>query len=363
MGLLLLCVDNETNQILQNNLRSIATVTTTRNVNVTMINNSIFKIFSSNYLQRLKSDSSNNYYQMMKSTSNINDSRNERQLTYTTNPDGIRVVVSLTTTPKRLKMLKPTIDSLLAQSVLPDMIQLNLPFIFRRTNHTYEENLTTKYPWLSHDRIRIVRCNDVGPSTKLVPTLANETDPNTLIVIIDDDTTYSGMMIEAMSYGASVIKDVDYILVTRCGDWWYIHPSSAIKATQPLPEIAKKLYGCCCMVYEAYGSVGYRRGLFDNFVKVNGTLLSFNEYMAIALRNPKCFRSDDWIISNFFALLNIQGIMLDGYIKYKQLSHGFEKGADGALWALEPTGHPYRECMNYLVAQNMSGLNISANIT
>ena len=43
----------------------------------------------------------------------------------------------------------------------------------------------------------------MGPITKFVPTLASETDPDTLIVVADDDTVYPSDMVQRMRQGGS----------------------------------------------------------------------------------------------------------------------------------------------------------------
>lgn len=98
-----------------------------------------------------------------------------------------RVVISLTTIPPRLPKIKATLESLDRQPV--DCIYLHLPDYCKKTNSTYA------IPgWLSEDRFKRLKINrgieDLGPITKLLPTLDLETDPNTLILICDDDHLY-----------------------------------------------------------------------------------------------------------------------------------------------------------------------------
>jgi len=97
-----------------------------------------------------------------------------------------RVVISLTTIPPRLPKLKKSLEALQNQNV--DAIYLNIPYICNKTNTRYDplpDYLT------SMENISIVRCEDYGPLTKLLPTLAKETDPSTIIIICDDDMIYN----------------------------------------------------------------------------------------------------------------------------------------------------------------------------
>ena len=47
------------------------------------------------------------------------------------------------------------------------------------------------------------RCPDMGPITKFVPTLTSEVDPETLIVVVDDDTAYPPEMVQRMREGGT----------------------------------------------------------------------------------------------------------------------------------------------------------------
>lgn len=279
--------------------------------------------------------------------SNSNYPKNLRQKPTSYAPS--RVVISLTTIPRRIHKLKPTLDSLLQNQTMPaNVIQINIPQTFLRTGAQF--NSTDQYPFLKHDRIRIVRCIDTGPSTKLLPTLATETDPSTLIIIVDDDTIYPSNLVASMVAAHRVAPN--HPLVAHPGD---VLLSNRKEDFLPLPDPTAKLtrhqrLKCCVHFFEAFGGVGYRRGLFDQ------NAIDFQQYMAVALGNTTCFRSDDLLISNYFALNNIHGIDLRDSIEVWQLPHGFESGPDGALHQLSPTRHPYYECSQYLFEKGIGKL-------
>lgn len=100
--------------------------------------------------------------------------------------DKMRVVVSLSTIPSRVKYLSEAIESLLKQSYSIDRIYINLPYRSLREN--------VEYPLLEEDfldpRVTILRCEDRGPITKLYPVLDVENDPQTIIITVDDDIHY-----------------------------------------------------------------------------------------------------------------------------------------------------------------------------
>jgi hypothetical protein len=110
-----------------------------------------------------------------------------------------RVVVSLTTIPDRIAKIRPTINSLLDQSRRPDAICLNLPSHARRERREYTiPEFLKQIPQVE----RIDCGEDRGPGTKLLPTLEREKDPNTRIIVMDDDQIYPRNLVETL-VGAS----------------------------------------------------------------------------------------------------------------------------------------------------------------
>lgn len=94
-----------------------------------------------------------------------------------------RLVVSLTTTPRRARNLAGVLSSLLDQTEPPDRVILALPWE-SRFGESYPPARDLKLP----AGVDIVPCRDDGPATKLLPTLALE--PGALVVVVDDDVIY-----------------------------------------------------------------------------------------------------------------------------------------------------------------------------
>jgi len=104
-----------------------------------------------------------------------------------------KIIVTLTTSPKRIFQIDQTILSIKNQTSLPNKIVLNLPDTFSRTKTQY------KIPnWIIEDEmINVNRCGiDNGPVTKLLPTLSLYSNPNDILISIDDDIIYPQTMIE-----------------------------------------------------------------------------------------------------------------------------------------------------------------------
>jgi hypothetical protein len=101
-------------------------------------------------------------------------------------------VVSLTTTPKRISQLQPTLNSILSQSVLPEKILINLP-------ERYQDQTPYEIPNFLKDK-KLLEINivpvDFGPATKFLPTIQKYKDLDTTIIVIDDDQVYASKMIE-----------------------------------------------------------------------------------------------------------------------------------------------------------------------
>lgn len=92
-----------------------------------------------------------------------------------------RFVISLTTLPKRLPYIQPVIDSIIKHNPTIDRLYICLPY----------GNVKKKYIPKENNIIKVIRCHDYGPITKILGCLDYETDPNTLILTLDDDIIVS----------------------------------------------------------------------------------------------------------------------------------------------------------------------------
>lgn len=98
----------------------------------------------------------------------------------------VPLVVSLTTTPKRLQeeTLRSVLASVMAQDPAPEAIQINIPYEMKRLGLKYEIP-----QWLTDSPVEIHRCEDLGPATKYASTVQrfDQTNKNQKILVIDDD--------------------------------------------------------------------------------------------------------------------------------------------------------------------------------
>jgi len=167
-----------------------------------------------------------------------------------------RFVLSLTTMPHHLLLIEPTLQSLLAQSIKADAIYLNLPKgVNKRNNMSYDVS-GFKVP----EGVTINRCEDHGPLTKLLPTLSVETDPDTVIITVDDDKIYLPDTMLSLMWHAEHSKDVAFGV---CG-WafmWVPRPMGVVPVY--IPYFFRGTTGTMIDVLQACCGNAYRRSFFD----------------------------------------------------------------------------------------------------
>ncbi len=106
-----------------------------------------------------------------------------------------KVIVSLTTIPTRLVSdygydMKFCIKSLLEQNNKNYEIHLNIPFVYKKTGEDYViPNWLTEMV-KENPKLKIFRTEDYGTITKLLPTITRIENPNTIIIVVDDDLVY-----------------------------------------------------------------------------------------------------------------------------------------------------------------------------
>ncbi len=107
---------------------------------------------------------------------------------YNANKKEADIVISFTTLPNRLqsKSFRKCVIAMLEQSVRPREIRINIPYRLKRTGQEY---IVPEWLIGLNPNVIIVRCEDMGPATKYIPTLQNfRNQPNQRIVIYDDDS-------------------------------------------------------------------------------------------------------------------------------------------------------------------------------
>ena len=198
------------------------------------------------------------------------------------------VIISLTTVPERLSNLREdgimsTIKSICEQNDNDYEVHFNIPMV---NNITKKEYLIPE--WLNafklkYPHLRIFRTEDMGPPTKMIPTLKRIKNPETILLIVDDDLVYHPNMIS--EHRRNQIKFPDCAI---CYD--------GVECAIPCGDMRDRWISCVTEVREVYviqhyKSASYKKKLFTD---------KFDEYIG------KTF-SDDVLISRYF---NHQGIKI-----------------------------------------------------
>jgi hypothetical protein len=101
------------------------------------------------------------------------------------------LIVCLTSIPGRIEHVGGTLKSLLVQGRAPREIRLHVPEFSRREGKAYTlPGFLAQLPG-----VKVVPCEDQGPSTKLLPAL-RDLPPDQPIVVVDDDMLYPGEMLD-----------------------------------------------------------------------------------------------------------------------------------------------------------------------
>ena len=177
----------------------------------------------------------------------------------------MQFVVSLTTIPDRVPYLEITIASLLQQSKKPDAIYVCLPHYSKRFQKPYP------LPTFTDERIKLVRCQDYGPATKILGLLAEcppEITNETRIVFCDDDRIYDHGHLEAL-YDASLEKPNTVICLATSPHWkYFIAPATTYEYNSELifPAGRHNYSDGYMDIFEGFGGVLVHKTMFDSRV-------------------------------------------------------------------------------------------------
>lgn len=169
-------------------------------------------------------------------------------------------------------------------------ILVNIPHSLKRTGETYHVP-----EWLVDiPKIRIHRCDDYGPATKLLGALQCHTDPSTFIITVDDDVCYPPVMVETYmqcwaKYGMHVYCTVGFNIQDAAAFSKEVRGSlSAVRGHLKNVEVA-----------EGFGSVLFQRRFFEDDIFEVWNCPAFFAY------------SDDLYISNYLSRKNIRKMTVE----------------------------------------------------
>jgi hypothetical protein len=212
----------------------------------------------------------------------------------------IKLVVSLTTTPKRLPLIMETLESIINQLHFSFVhkIYVHIPDIYKRTNEIYpdpKELFNNKY----EDIIVWNKCGeDLGPITKLqgiLNILPEEED--VWIITIDDDIKYLQYLIELyILFLNRIVPKENKNIAFGISGFTYTNEPSKGYSFNAIYDAVKQ-----ADILEGYASICYHRSYFKK---------SWKNYLDKCLDNKYCTFSDDLIISNWLSLHKIQLLVI-----------------------------------------------------
>jgi len=244
----------------------------------------------------------------------------------------MRIVVSMSTTPSGIDKLRPTLDSLtVAQKShrLPDAVYVHVPQIFKRTGEPYiVPAWLTTYPGITLSRCQ----EDDGPITKLLPTLALESDPSTLIIVVDDDVIFAGNLVQMYEKYARLYPQEALTLAGYGND-------TDINEPNWLGKVKLSMQHHVYMIM-AHGTFAVRRAFFSE--------PQFSSYVRSLCQDVsnRCFVSDDLVISEYLGQRGIKKRLLfqvDFNYYYSLKARSLHQGAD-RLSSIENNDVKYAIC-------------------
>ena len=236
------------------------------------------------------------------------------------------IFISLTTSPKRILHIEHLLNNLSTQTIKPNKIILNLPFVFKRDNSEFKEipKFIQNYPLVIINRVE-----DIGPATKILGSLSIVDNPEDIIISVDDDIEYSKNMIEIL-YNQSVKN-----------------PNAIITGESFMRTNDNK-----AQLLEGYSGVLYKRKFFNNID--NEKIKNYSKYCSLA---------DDFILSNFMLKNNIPIIVADdnenktiinAFLEYGNGNDALRNGAHGQSGGNIDN---YQKCSKYLKENNELFIN------
>lgn len=234
-----------------------------------------------------------------------------------------RIVISLTTIPSRIGNLDRVLDSLIdGQTVKPDVVYLNVPHLFGRTSEPYDLSKMT----YSHPKLKILRCDDHGPVTKLLPALeAEHANKGTVIIYADDDNIAPSDFIQ--KYIKKSQQRPGHVIYTACGQNFYS------KSPTPIDD------NNGCTIPEAFEGILMPVDAIEDFE-------DFKMFVMKAIRNKSCFKSDDYVVGAYLTSRAIPRSMAD--VVFGRFQRLIDKDGLSDIDGAHPAR--YEPCYKYLKA-------------
>ena len=195
----------------------------------------------------------------------------------TRKPQNSRVVISMTTSPKRVWEIYKVINALRNQTIQPDLFFINLPVVFKRDGSKF----TSIPEFLIRDNIILNFCEDLGPATKIVPTCKSDyIRPDDIIFSVDDDIYYPPELLQ--------------LFIT----YHIMYPNYVISGTSLFTKERPKKFGELedCELLEGFSCVLYKKKWLSDI-----PLEMFDKNIVPIYH----YLSDDLVLSNYLVMKGI----------------------------------------------------------
>ena len=185
-----------------------------------------------------------------------------------------KIIATMTSIPSRIDLIRPVVESVLAQSIKVDCLELNIPFHSIRFSEDY-----VIPGWLvEYENISVYRTEDYGPITQIAPTLIRyRDDPGVHIWSIDDDCVYPRNQLELLCNAFDPTKPR---ILARYGG--RLNDDGTVAHWYGKGEVN---------YIEGYGGVLYPPGCIAT---------DFDAYVDFTSNNEHCRIGDDIVLSMYF---------------------------------------------------------------
>jgi hypothetical protein len=252
-----------------------------------------------------------------------------------------KVYITLTTDPKRIKLLPLMLSLLDTENVYK--IHINIPKKYRN-EESYDNKDIEKLKKIK--KVKVFRIKeDIGPITKMLPTIERVKDKDSIIISIDDDIIYprglvNEMIYQSEKYPNEIVTGNGFSFdlfpskkkykgydIERMKEWW------AYSSPRRPPQVD---------VVEGFGAISYRK----RFVDVD-MLKKFND------TSKYCKLSDDITINYMLSINKVKRRVI--YNKYlnSDIIYPLSTGEQEGLHTHEPPEnywdynvYKYVQCIN-----------------